>query len=38
VNGSMLGDRTVGATAVALAEDLVREAAASSAPRRSRGR
>jgi AcrR family transcriptional regulator len=38
VNGSMLGDRTVGATAVALAEELVREAAASSAPRRSRGR
>jgi AcrR family transcriptional regulator len=30
VNGSMLGDRTAGATAVALAEELVREASASS--------
>jgi AcrR family transcriptional regulator len=30
VNGSMLGDRTAGVTAVALAEELVREASASS--------
>jgi AcrR family transcriptional regulator len=36
VNGSMLGDRGAGATAVALAEELVREATASSASRRDR--
>ena len=34
VNGSMLGDRTAGATAVALAEELVREASAPSTSRR----
>jgi len=33
VNGSMLGDRAAGATAVALAEELVREASASSTSR-----
>jgi AcrR family transcriptional regulator len=38
VNGSMLGDRAAGATAVALAEELVREATAPSAPVRSRRR
>ena len=36
VNGAMLGDRVAGATAVALAEELVREATASSASRRGR--
>jgi AcrR family transcriptional regulator len=34
VNGSMLGDRTAGATAVALAEELVRDASAPSTSRR----
>jgi AcrR family transcriptional regulator len=34
VNGSMLGDRTAGATAVALAEELVHEASAPSTSRR----
>jgi hypothetical protein len=36
VNVAMLGDRVAGATAVALAEELVREATASSASRRGR--
>ena len=36
VNGAMLGDRVAGATAVALAEELVREATASSASHRGR--